>query len=750
LNLFRAARAYFTASLNRKVVLVVVTVLGTLIGLLTWQAMDREARLLDEQSLTRAEAMASLLATSGAHWMLSEDLAGLAELTDSATATSAVRYAMFLDPSGRVLAHSDRRRIGLHVQGTRLDRERPGRQLISQNALSIDVAAPIQVNERIAGWAWISLSLADVRARQRELAVRAVAFGVVAILLALLAGILIARGVTRRIAELGSATDRFRLGDHMVRIVERGTDEVAAAAHGVNAMFEAVAESERSLRHAQRIARIGTWRYDAASPLIRCSAVVEELFGFDAETHPPTVANFIRSLPDDQQALILAMKDDPDPLTFSSFNLDVHRPDGTMRACWNEVRTEIDPETGDRAWFGVCQDITEREAAAEQLRQAQKMEAVGQLTGGLAHDFNNLLAIIIGNLDLLDEDLAGTPSRELVSEALGAALRGSELNKQLLAFSRRQPLAPQAVDLNQLISGIAGLWRRTVGEAIDVRVHLANDLWMTRADPSQVETAILNLVINARDAMPDGGTLTVETRNQRLDAGAHSEDDVAPGDYSVITVSDTGLGMSPETVAHAFEPFFTTKPVGQGTGLGLSMIYGFVHQSGGDVRIYSERGHGTAVSIYLPRADDAVPVPQAAEAKAERTEAAGETIMLVEDDEGVRRTIERHLHDLGYRVVTAASGAEALMLLTQNPHVQLLFTDIVMPGGMSGAELSEIAVKRNPALKVLHTSGFTRRAIDGQIPDGASAPLLTKPYRKSELAAKLRQVLDAPAMAGSR
>jgi signal transduction histidine kinase/ActR/RegA family two-component response regulator/HAMP domain-containing protein len=749
LTLFRAVRAYFGASLNRKVVLAVVTVLGTLIAVLTWQAMAREARLLDEQSLTRAEAMASLLATSGEHWMLSEDLAGLGELVESASAISSVRYAMFVNGSGRVLAHSDERRIGLYVRGRGFNRARPGLQLISMSGQSIDVAAAIEMNGRVAGWAWISLSLADVRERQQELAIRAIGFGAVAILLTLLAGILIARGVARRVAELVDATDHFRLGDHSVRVVERGSDEVTAAARGVNAMFEAVASGERSLKQAQRIARLGTWRNDGVSLLIQCSEVVEEMFGFNAETNPPTFANFLRSLPDEQQALILSLKDDPNPRTFSSFNLDIRRPDGTVRTCWNEVRTEIDRVTGYRAWLGVCQDITDREAAAEQLRQAQKMEAVGQLTGGIAHDFNNLLAIIIGNLDLLEEDLAADPSRELVTEALSAALRGSELNKQLLAFSRRQPLAPTAVDLNQLISGISALWRRTVGEAIDVRIHLAKDLWLTRADPSQVESAILNLVINARDAMPDGGAVTVETRNQRLEAEMRGEDDVAPGDYSVITVSDTGLGMSPETVAHAFEPFFTTKPIGQGTGLGLSMIYGFARQSGGDVRIYSEQGHGTAVSIYLPRADERLEARQASAPDATQLKAAGETIMLVEDDDGVRRTIERHLEDFGYRVVSAASGAEALMLLTQHPHVQLLFTDIVMPGGMSGAELTEIATRRNPALKVLHTSGFTRRAIDGQIPDSISAPLLTKPYRKSELAAKLRQVLDAPAMSDS-
>jgi CheY-like chemotaxis protein len=371
------------------------------------------------------------------------------------------------------------------------------------------------------------------------------------------------------------------------------------------------------------------------------------------------------------------------------------------------------------------------------------MEAVGQLTGGLAHDFNNLLAIMIGNLDLLAEELPAGDSREYVEEALGAAVRGAELTRQLLAFSRRQSLAPKAIDLNQLISDTSALWRRTVGDSIEVRVELEDRLWPTLADPSQVESAILNLVINARDSMPDGGALTVETRNRTFGAADYrsgGEEDIVPGDYSVVTVSDSGCGMTPETVVRAFEPFFTTKAPGQGTGLGLSMIYGFARQSGGHVRIYSELGHGTSVSLYLPRADR---LPGRSDGSAAPlVKASGETLLLVEDDEGVRRIASRQLRELGYRVITATNGPEALEALAGHPEVELLFTDIVMPGGMNGLDLARRALETRPDLRVLHTSGFTRPSIEDRLPTPGDILLLRKPYRKAELAEKVRQVLD--------
>ena len=429
-----------------------------------------------------------------------------------------------------------------------------------------------------------------------------------------------------------------------------------------------------------------------------------------------------------------------------NFEATLTYPDGKTR----EVETTCLPlrrDDGDVEGFVVmATDATERKATEAQLQQAQKMEAVGQLTGGLAHDFNNLLAVVLGNLQLLersikDDDKAVRRSRA----ALDATERGAELTKRLLAFSRRQTLEPKTIDVNDLVTDMNTLLRRTLGETVELNMACADDLWLTKADPNQVETAVLNLAINARDAMPDGGKLTVETANECLDETYVAQfSDVDAGDYVMIAVSDTGTGIPKDLVAKVFQPFFTTKDVGKGSGLGLSMVYGFVKQSGGHVRIYSEEGHGTSVKIYLPReASDSVDVE-----KTDKTEqpikGGDETILVVEDDPAVRQMAVSLLEDLGYRVLEAENGADALATLQRHESIDLMFSDIIMPGGMNGAELAIQARDRHPGLRVLHTSGYAEAAVtrDGKI--GSTNELLSKPYRKEELARKVRRVLDQP------
>jgi signal transduction histidine kinase/CheY-like chemotaxis protein len=378
-----------------------------------------------------------------------------------------------------------------------------------------------------------------------------------------------------------------------------------------------------------------------------------------------------------------------------------------------------------------------------QLGQAQKMEAVGQLTGGIAHDFNNMLTVILGNAEFLVDDLADRPeSRELAQSMVMAAERGADLTRSLLAFARRQPLAPQAVDANRLVLSMEGLLRRTLGEHIEYRITLSPGLWPAMVDPAQIESAVLNLALNARDAMPYGGALTIETSCTHLDeayVGRHLE--VQPGDYVMIAVSDSGTGMSPEVLAQVFEPFFTTKEVGKGTGLGLSMVYGFVRQTGGHVKLYSELGEGTTVKLYLPRADAA---PAAAEpARPAPTMGAGEVVLAVEDNDLVRSHVTGELKTLGYTVISAASGAEALHVVhDRERRIDLLFTDVVMPGGLSGPDLARLALEVRPGLKVLYTSGYTENSVvhNGRLDPGVQ--LLTKPYRRQELARKLREALE--------
>ena len=438
------------------------------------------------------------------------------------------------------------------------------------------------------------------------------------------------------------------------------------------------------------------------------------------------------------------------------------RKDGT-RFWASVVLDSIRDDRGKLLGFAkITRDITERRSAMlalqetqQQLLQAQKMEGIGHLTGGVAHDFNNLLTIIIGNLETLQR-VAEAPhvDRPRLTRLAGNAMRGAEraaaLTQRLLAFSRQQPLQPRVLDVSKLVGGMSDLLRRSLGEQIAIETLLTGGLWRVHADPNQLEVAILNLAVNARDAMPDGGKLTIETANTDLDdAYAASQVDVIAGPYVAISVVDSGVGMSREVIERAFEPFFTTKDVGAGTGLGLSQVYGFVKQSGGHVRIRSEPGKGTSVTLYLPRLHAAADVDVAsAHALPPPASEASEMILVVEDDEEVRSHTLESLSDLGYRTVAAATGRAALDVLREHPEIELLFTDVVLPDGMNGKQLAEEAKRRRPDLKVLMTTGYARNAIlrDGKV--DPTVQLITKPFSYAALAAKIRSVLDMPARSG--
>jgi signal transduction histidine kinase len=436
-----------------------------------------------------------------------------------------------------------------------------------------------------------------------------------------------------------------------------------------------------------------------------------------------------------------------------SWDHRIVRPDGEVR--WVRRKSAIvghDDDGAPATMLVTHQDVTsikraesEREALQAQLTQAQKMEAVGNLTGGIAHDFNNILAVAIGNLDLLKMELEpGSESDGLVETALSACLKGSELTKSLLAFSRRQPLQPKRVEINKLLGDNVKMLSRAIGERVQVELKLADSLWDVQIDPSQLESALLNMMVNARDAMPDGGRIIVQTRNTYLDqAYCDQNDEVHPGDYVALELSDTGHGMPPEVVARVFEPFFTTKEKGKGTGLGLAMVFGFVKQSGGHVKIYSEVGHGTTIRLYLPRAGiNGVHAAERVESTGPAT-ARNEMILVVEDNPAVRRTVVKQLTNAGYRVADAENGAHALEMIEGGiAPVDLVFSDVVMPGRFTGPELAREIGRRWPNIKVLLTSGFP----EGLISSGSMIPddikLLSKPYRTEELLRKLREVLD--------
>jgi PAS domain S-box-containing protein len=396
----------------------------------------------------------------------------------------------------------------------------------------------------------------------------------------------------------------------------------------------------------------------------------------------------------------------------------------------------------------VTRDLTERRAAEERLRQAQKMEAIGQLVGGVAHDFNNLLAVISGNLEGLHRRLTrpgDTDLRRYVTGGLRGTERAAGLTHRLLAFARRQPLDPAPLSINAIITGMSEMFRRTLGETIRVETVLAAGVWSVFVDPNEFENSLLNLAVNARDAMPDGGKLTIEAANVHLDDRYAAEAEVAAGQYVGVFVSDTGTGMSPETVEKAFDPFFTTKEIGRGTGLGLSQVYGFIKQSGGHVKIYSELGSGTTIKLYLPRHLSPDDIQPATAGLPPVPQGHGETVLVVDDDSDVRFMAVEMLRELGYRIVEAPDGATALRLLAAHREIRILFTDIGLPGGMNGRQLADEALRQHAGLRVLFTSGYPRNAIvhHGRLDPGVA--LIMKPFTYRDLAAKLRSILDSTA-----
>ena len=432
------------------------------------------------------------------------------------------------------------------------------------------------------------------------------------------------------------------------------------------------------------------------------------------------------------------------------------RKDGSRYWASIVITALRDPSGELRGFAKVVRDITEQRRQQDTLdqnraalAQLQKMEAIGQLTGGVAHDFNNLLQSILGSIELLQRPAGlSDPIRasRLLDMARRAGERGAALTHRLLAFARRQPLAPQVVDVNKLVGSMSELLHRTLGETIEVETVAAAGLWRTQVDPNQLESTILNLAVNARDAMPRGGKLTIETGNTWLDdryAATHAE--VVPGQYVLIAISDSGEGMSGETLAHVFEPFFTTKPEGRGTGLGLAQVHGFVKQSGGHIKLYSELGHGTTVKIYLPRymqADE----PQAVSDHAAANPRHGrESVLLVEDDEDVRLYAAEALQTLGYNVFQAAEAQSALRILDEHPDIALLFTDVGLPG-LNGRKLAEEARRRSPSLKILYATGYTSNAVVHNGILDAGVDLLSKPFTTEALARKLDQLLGSPKM----
>ncbi|MBU0557110.1 MAG: PAS domain-containing protein [Alphaproteobacteria bacterium] len=577
---------------------------------------------------------------------------------------------------------------------------------------------------------------------------------------------------------------RFQRADGSYAFVlDRGTvlrSEDGAPLRMIGAMLDqterkaaeaALAESEERLRLATEASDIGFWDVDIIEDVLIWPARTKGMFGISPDV-PVSMRDFYAGLhPDDFEATSAAFAAAADPDQRALYDVEyrtVGKEDGIVRwvaakgrgefeegRCVRVVGVAIDVtarkadearllELNERLELRVAEEVAERTKAEDALRQSQKMEAVGQLTGGIAHDFNNMLAVVVGSLDLLTRRMGDSDprARRYVDAAMDGARRAAQLTQRLLAFSRQQPLKPEAIDANKLVAGMSDLLRHTLPD-IQPETVLAGGLWRTFADPNQLENVILNLAVNARDAMTDGGKLTVETANCHLDAHyAAGHLGVPAGQYVMIAVSDTGSGMPEEVIAKAFDPFFTTKEVGRGTGLGLSQVYGFVKQSGGHVKIYSEVGQGTTVKVYLPRLMGAVEEVEFAQTdNALPLGERREVILVVEDEPGVRQFSVDALTELGYRVLEADGAAAALKLIDAHPEIALMFTDVVMPE-VNGRKLAEAARQRRPDLKVLFTTGYTRNAVvhNGVLDPGVH--LIGKPFTVEELATAVRRVIE--------
>lgn len=509
-------------------------------------------------------------------------------------------------------------------------------------------------------------------------------------------------------------------------------------------MEEATRLSEERFHLVARATNDVIWDWDFKQNSVWWNESMETLFGYNRSTlekGPESWTNRIH--PDDKEFVLTSIHEviEGQSTNWSEEYRFLHA-DGRDRTVIDRGFVIRDHEQRAVRMLGSMLDITQERKTAEELRQAQKLEAVGQLTGGVAHDFNNLLTVILGNAELLEEELADSPHlRDLATMAASAASRGAELTNRLLAFARRQALEPQVINVNRLLAGMEHLLRRTLQESIEIELVQAGGLWSPEVDPAQLESAILNLAINARDAMPAGGRLTIETANAMLDdTYADNHQEVKAGQYVLISLSDTGTGMPEDVIRQAFEPFFTTKNESQGSGLGLSMVYGFVKQSGGHIKLYSELEEGTTVKLYFPRSMTGKSATF--EAGPSIAVIGGqEHILVVEDDDLVRQHVIALLKGLGYRVSSAESGQMALKILNRRADIDLLFTDVVMPGGLNGRQLADQATALRPGIKILFTSGYTENAIvhHGRLDPGVQ--LLSKPYRRQDLANKIRRTL---------
>ncbi|MBI3564774.1 MAG: response regulator [Elusimicrobia bacterium] len=750
----RRARRLWPVSLRRQLIAGVALVHLLLMTVFVFDLVNRQRAFLTQLSLDHTLGLARTLAINSSSWVLANDVVGLEEIVGSVARYPDLRYAMITDPEGKVLAHTDPARVGSVADDPESRSLRSGARtfrVLRSDRASVDVAVPVLTADGdLVGWARVGRGGAQIAANLSA----AWSSGVLYTLLAILTGSVFALLIGRRLASglerLLAFSGEIRDGRRDLRLTAEGDDEISRLGAGINEMLDALllVESEKSrLRDFTesliQTANVIFVQLDEDGRVRRLNQEAEKAVGW-RQGELEGKDWFETAIPPDERARVreefrrLARAGE----RANVFENPILTRAGERRAVmWqNGVVKDGDRLVGTIS-FGI--DVTERARDAArlaqveaQLRQAQKLESVGRLAGGVAHDFNNILMAILGYAESLKQNLPyGDPRQKDAEEIILAGERAAALTRQLLAFSRRQPLVPSLVDLNATVTNLQRMLQRLLGEDVEIVCDLAAGLGKVLADHHLIEQVVLNLVVNARDAMPKGGRLTLRTRDVETDA---AQAGARPGPYVVLEVADTGVGMDAETLARVFEPFFTTKAVGKGTGLGLSTVYGIVQQSGGRVEVSSTPGAGSCFRVFLPRAaaDAVVAAPPAPPRVG--GEARGR-ILLVEDDETVRRIVGRLLRQEGHAVVEAKSGLEALAAVRESPErLDLMITDLVMPG-IDGVELAGLVRGLRPAMRILYMSGYTeKKALD------AADAFIQKPFAMKALAQKVQELL-APA-----
>jgi len=742
-------------SISTKLILIILTVSFVIVALVGGARIAWDVQQARQQLVQEISTLTSLLGDRSSAALAFDDPRLAKENLSSLQTIPQVLQACLYRSNSSLLANYQRADTGTHCPA--VNKTEAIQHTFDNYRLHVTTA--IYQDNHSLGWIYLSSDLSPIEMRlHNQLVFSGLALLAAILITGLLAGWMqrLISGPIETITRVARAIEEH--GDHSLRANVSADDEIGRLARTFNAMLDTLELQSQQLVTAKDKQIIASnhyrslvestlaipWELDIAS---FCFTYVgqqaEKLFGYPVEDWYQKNFWADHLHPDDRDASVAYCKRTATETIDKQFEYRMLTADG--RSIWIHEDVHVISENGIPVRMqGFMFDVTERRQTEESLRRSQKMEAIGQLSGGIAHDFNNQLGVVVGYLDYLKNYTADNKeSSKWVATATRATLRCMDLTRQLLAFSRRKDSEKTVVDLNVAIKELETMTARSITPEVEIEYIFADDLWLIEINSGEFQDAILNLVINARDAMPEGGKLTIETRNTSI-----TEDDVAlnpdldAGDYVELTLRDTGLGMDKETQEHIFEPFFTTKPEGKGTGLGMSMVYGFVKRYGGYIEIYSELTVGTTFCIKLPRATISTPATIIDNFDENKLPTGSETILIVDDEIDLLQLAEQYLHELGYRILTANNAAQAINILEKNKTIDLLFSDVIMPGGVNGYELAQQAAKLKPDLKILLTSGFTAKTMTYKRLSRFASQVLNKPYRKDALAQRIRLELD--------